>query len=333
MRNKLRYAARVGDACMRLRKGGYTPDVVYMGGDGDYSLYVREVFPKTRCVVRVDWFHGGCDEEETRCVAGIHALTRLHNAFQLDAIADSDLAISPSQWQAGLVVPHVFPTKIRVMPDSVNTELFHPIAASRVEGTVTLCCPGRVKGRLLGTLPSYLTELLDLHPQCRVRILVFAPTQTGERGEQTASIQTDLTASLCQAHRERVEYVFSPPFAQYLSLLQESAVFVYLVPPFALTRGILEAMSCGALVLASDTAPVRELIRHGENGLLHTDGALCSLARQTAEVLAHSAEWDPLRRAARQTILEEHDMRRLLPQHAALVMRTEACLGKEARGI
>ena len=51
-------------------------------------------------------------------------------------------------------------------------------------------------------------------------------------------------------------------------MLQLSTVHVYLTYPFVLSWSLLEAMSVGCAIVASDTAPVREALRHEETGLL-----------------------------------------------------------------
>jgi len=91
-------------------------------------------------------------------------------------------------------------------------------------------------------------------------------------------------------------------------LLQISAVHVYLTYPFVLSWSLLEAMSIGCLVVASDTAPVREVIEHGRTGLLTDFFDPAALARTVAHALDQQATLKPLRLAARQAMLDQYDL-------------------------
>lgn len=76
-----------------------------------------------------------------------------------------------------------------------------------------------------------------------------------------------------------------------------------------LSWSLLEAMSCGALMVGSHTAPVQELIQHGETGLLVPFGDADALARTLLAALQQPAALVPVRQRARQHIQAHYDLR------------------------
>ena len=110
------------------------------------------------------------------------------------------------------------------------------------------------------------------------------------------------------------------PYPVFLKILQVSRVHVYLTYPFVLSWSMLEALAAGCLVIASRTAPVEEVIREGENGLLVDFFNPDALARQAIEALAKPEAFTDLRRRARQTIVERYDLHQVaLPAQLALI--------------
>ena len=61
-------------------------------------------------------------------------------------------------------------------------------------------------------------------------------------------------------------------------------------------------MSCGALIIGSDTPPVQEIVRSGTNGLLVPFFDTDALADTILRVLQKPEDFLPLRIAARKTI-------------------------------
>lgn len=102
----------------------------------------------------------------------------------------------------------------------------------------------------------------------------------------------------CPIDPARVHFLGRVPYETYKTILQVSAVHVYLTYPFVLSWSMLEAMASGCLLLASRTAPVQEIIRHGENGLLTDFFDHATLAHQVADLLYHPGQTAPLREQA-----------------------------------
>jgi glycosyltransferase involved in cell wall biosynthesis len=71
-----------------------------------------------------------------------------------------------------------------------------------------------------------------------------------------------------QLDLERVHFLGVQPRRAFIRILQLSRCHVYLTVPFVLSWSLLEAMACGAPIVASDNACVREVLEAGTHGLL-----------------------------------------------------------------
>ena len=74
--------------------------------------------------------------------------------------------------------------------------------------------------------------------------------------------------AIAPADWARVHFLGNLPYTDFVALLQVSTVHVYLTYPFVLSWSLLEAMSAGCAIVASDTAPLREAIEHDRTGRL-----------------------------------------------------------------
>ncbi len=73
---------------------------------------------------------------------------------------------------------------------------------------------------------------------------------------------------LSEIDLSRVHFLDRLPHASLRALMQVSTAHVYLTYPFVLSWSCIEAMSVGCAIVASDTAPVRDVIEDDENGVL-----------------------------------------------------------------
>ena len=114
-----------------------------------------------------------------------------------------------------------------------------------------------------------LPDLLAKVPEARVVIVGGDEVSYGVRLPPGDSYRARLLKELGdRLDTSRVRFTGKLPYDQYARVLQVSAVHAYLTYPFVLSWSLFDALACGAVVLASDTAPVRELITDGTTGLL-----------------------------------------------------------------
>ena len=114
--------------------------------------------------------------------------------------------------------------------------------------------------------------------------------------------------------------------ARALSVLHSIAATVYgacvLDYPFVLSWSLLEAMSAGCAIVASDTQPLREAIVHNETGKLVDFFDASALADSVCELLINPEERKRLGANARVFAQANYDLQTVcLPKQLAWVER------------
>jgi glycosyltransferase involved in cell wall biosynthesis len=108
---------------------------------------------------------------------------------------------------------------------------------------------------------------------------------------------------------------------QLVEILSLSDVHIYLTMPFVLGWSLLDALACGCTVLASDTAPVREVLQHEQNGLLADFYDVEGLARLALQVLDDPEKYRPLGQAGIRLVDEKYSLAKAGPQMLELLNR------------
>lgn len=327
----LRRGANMANALLHLQRTGFRPDIICSSSGLGNNFYLSDIFPHAFRVVYADWFytkganHTFFNHGKPRSPAAF-AVSRVRNLYQLNALTDCDLAITSTQWQKEQYPPQLA-TSINVQHEGVDTKFFSPQPGqnfsipgcdlSDVKELVTFS--GRSMEAFRG-FPQFcraLPRLLEIRPQCHV--LVMASEQASRsRADRTNPLES--LETLSEETRNRVHFLGFRPYEEYRSLLRASTVHVYLTAPFALSSGLLEALSCGCLLIGSDTEPVREVVRHGQNGFLCDYWNPDMLADMAAWLLERSNVMKEVRKAARQTILEHYDLQRLGPRNVEYLL-------------
>lgn len=129
--------------------------------------------------------------------------------------------------------------------------------------------------------------------------------------------------TLAQDQYDLSKFVFTGrlPTAALGRLLAASDLHIYLTVPFVLSWSMMDAMSCGAVVLGSRTPPVQEMIQEGQNGLLADFFTPEEFADKAVQVLTDPAAYRPLGRAAEQMVVDQYSLEAVLPRMLELYER------------
>jgi glycosyltransferase involved in cell wall biosynthesis len=312
-------------AAKALLAEGFVPDlIVAHPGWGD-ALFLRDVFPAARIVQHAEFFYqaAGADvgfDPEFPPLADAAYRVRMKNTTQLLSMEQADLLIAPTQWQKSRF-PALLGERIAVAHEGIDTTLVRPDPRVRItlaKAGVTLSAGDEVVTYVARNLEPYrgfhvfmraLPGLLRARPRARVLIVGGDQVSYGSKPADGETWRARMLAEVGgQIDAGRVHFLGRLPYESYLRLLQVSAVHAYLTYPFVLSWSMLEAMAAGCMVVGSRTAPVEEVIKHGENGWLVDFFDHRQLAEALAGALEERSRLDDIRQAARRTVVERFDL-------------------------
>jgi glycosyltransferase involved in cell wall biosynthesis len=253
---------------------------------------------------------------------------RARNAALLLDLETCQRGYTPTHFQRDLF-PDVYRPKIDVVFDGVETDLFRRLKNPR----------RLVAGREIAPTTRVITYVsrgfesmrgFDLFMKTAKRIYqiytnVIFVVVGGDRvhyggDERHIKHPTFREHVLAQDDYDSSKFVFTGlvPVQSLVELYSLGDLHLYWTVPFVLSWSLMDALSCGCTVLASNTAPVAEMIADGENGLLCDFHDVEAFAAKAVEVLENPRCFHPLGTEAARRIEANYSMSAILPKLVGL---------------
>ena len=334
-------AVLTGQACLReamkLRQEGFTPDLIIGHSGFGSTLYLKEVWPNALFLGYFEWFYRttGSDVgfgEKDQVTPDTACRVHTYNAPIVMDLSLSDRAICPTHWQAKQF-PSPLINRLEVVFDGINTELFQPLTNTDQLGglgvadlnissdvpLVTYTTRGFEPYRGWPQVAQGLSILMKRNAQVRVLLVGSDEVAYGAaRGDGRSWRQWALDTY--EFDLSRLHCLPPLQYEEYRKVLQHSWVHVYWTIPFILSWGLMESLSTGCAVVASNTPPVQEVITAGQEGILVDFFDPEGLAARVDELLADPAKRKSLGDKARQTIIKRgYDLKTCLNQQLNIV--------------
>ena len=330
-----------------LKENGFSPDLIIGHPGWGETFFLKEVWPESKILSYVEFYYKttDCDIdfdkdfiEKTlmKNFDEFHLYNKLkltaRNSPFLSSYTTSDYLVCPTEYQKSLV-PKILRSAINVIHDGIDTNILKPnddvsITINNKKFTkkdkiVTYVSRSLDPYRGFHIFMESIPEILKENPDTYIFIVGSKDTH-GYGAPSPDGIFKDIFYSKIKKEIDESKIFFLDflEYSSYIKVLQISSLHMYLTYPFVLSWSMLEAMSCGALVLASDTKPVTEVIKNNYNGLLVDFFDSNIIAKKITKVLKNKDKFNEIRLNARKTIIDKYDLEKVcLPAHLNLIKK------------
>ena len=333
------------DAVYRAMKArpDVRPDLIVGHSGFGSTLFLRELYPTVPIVNFFEYYyipHDPDSDMDFRKDLGWptselkYLRSRCRNAMILLDLQTCNAAYTPTEFQRSRF-PAEYQGKLETIFDGVDRSIYHgyeetlrpPVSERgirRIGGVdippdkrvVTYVSRGFETMRGFDVFMKTAKKIYQQFPDVVFLVVGSDKVAYGGDEEFIGPHKTFKEWTLAQDSYDLSKFHFlgKIPPADLGKLLAATDLHIYLTVPFVLSWSMMDAMSCGAVVLGSSTAPVREMIKDGENGLMADFFDTDALAAKAVGVLRDPDAARPMGRAAEEMIRARYSLEAVLPR-------------------
>ncbi len=309
-------AQSVGQVASNLKTLGFQPDIIIGHQGWGEMLNLGDIWPDAPNLGYYEFYYNlkGFDvnfDPEFQTVPDALSRVRAKNAVNMLALDNPGQGITPTHFQRS-TYPGWARERISILPEGVNLDICRPapdamdqifqhgpLTVQPGEKLVTYVARDLEPYRGFHIIMRALPSLLRARPDVRVALVGSDGVSYGARLKESTWREHMLREVGPSLDLDRVHFCGRMDYADYLRLLQRSDAHVYLTYPFVASWSLREALAVGCAIVASDTAPVQEFVRHGQTGLLTPFLDPTALSMRIQEMLEDTDRAASLRLGAR----------------------------------
>ena len=326
--NATAHAAGVYEA-LKTQVTRLRPDLIVGHSGFGSTLFLPELFPAAPMINYFEYFYHPHNSDmdfrpEWPVLEEDVLRARTRNAMILLDMEYCRAGYSPTEYQASLM-PAAYRPKLRVIHDGIDTDFwrrrppaersFGPHTFGLDTRIVTYVSRGFESMRGFDIFMRAAKKIYTADP--RVVFLIVGSDRVAYGGDlkfiQDKSFK-DFILRQDDFDLQHLLFLGQLKPADLVRVLSLSDLHIYLTVPFVLSWSLLDALACGCTVLASDTAPVREFIQHGQTGLLQNFFDVDGFAATALQVLQDPEAYRRLGQAGEKLIRENYSLHTLIPR-------------------